>query len=118
LQGRIAAQATVAWIATAKAGISTLQENDFDVLLLDHDLGGETFVDTANENTGSEVVRWMLSPGNVVSAHTLIIIHSLNTPAATEMQRKLTDGGFTNVHRIPFYQLIEFVRDPTFFNVQ
>lgn len=99
---------------TAQAAINALgcerdamtRESRFDVIFLDHDLGGEQMVATA----GSEVVRWMvLEMGNAP----LVIVHSLNAPAAMEMQAKLCDSGF-DCHRIPFTKLVHDLDESNF----
>lgn len=89
---------------------ATTRDSRFDLIFLDHDLGGEQMVTTSGRNTGSEVVRWMtLEMGKCPS----VIIHSLNTPAAIEMQNKLCDIGI-DCHRIPFTTLVSRLDDPTF----
>ena len=103
---------------TAQDAINTLgTERDamdrasrFDLIFLDHDLGGEQMVATAGRNTGSEVVRWMVLE---MGKAPLVIVHSLNTPAAMEMQAKLCDAGF-DCHRIPFTKLVHDLDEPNF----
>jgi len=104
-------------VDNAEDAIRELQAGDFDAIFLDHDLGGETYVDTNNKNTGSEVVRWMCAAymPTPVAANTAMIIHSLNYPASISMWDKLTDAGFTNVHTIPFTRLVStYFDDPSF----
>ncbi|MGD9697465.1 cyclic-phosphate processing receiver domain-containing protein [Acinetobacter sp.] len=56
----------------------------FDLVFLDHDLGGEVYVSLSDENTGSAVARW-------ISEHTesinkaWVIVHSLNHFGARNM---------------------------------
>lgn len=99
----------IAWIRSeAEAGAA------FDVIFLDHDLGGEAFVNTNNKNTGSEVVRWLTSYQGVLE-QPYIIIHSMNHPAAASMQAALEAKGFEFIYRIPFIQLVsKFLDDPSF----
>ena len=63
------------------------RENQVDILLLDHDLGGEIYVDPELENSGSGVVRWMRKHNPPVGR---IIVHSYNGPAAAAMCQDLT----------------------------
>lgn len=63
----------------------------FDVVFLDHDLGGETFADPLGENTGSAVARWMAEH---MASITTVIIHSFNAPAAEAMRSRLGDHAF------------------------
>ena len=102
---------TLTVVETAKAAIDVL-ENDqaFDIGFLDHDLGGEQMVSTESANTGSEVVRWM-RPNQ--RNYFPIIIHSMNQPAALDMQANLEDVGMV-VYRIPFSKLVHDLDDPTF----
>lgn len=97
-------------VETAQDAIGQLATKCFDVIFLDHDLGGEQMVSTVGANTGSEVVRWMCA--NIeVACH--VIIHSLNTPAAIDMHAKLTIIGMA-CQRIPFTNLITLLDDPSF----
>lgn len=103
----------ITYVTTAEEAIRHLSEGEFGVVFLDHDLGGEVYVDPANENTGSGVVRWMLQ--NVETVHDPdIVIHSMNTPAAMAMEQDLkTKYGF--VYRIPFPNLVtNYLNDPSF----
>jgi CheY-like chemotaxis protein len=103
----------VMYVTTAQGAIDLLTENQFDAMFLDHDLGGEQFVDTDNENTGSEVVRWLLV--HSISNDPYIIVHSLNRPAATGMVENLLWADFKFVYQIPFDELIEkYLDDPSF----
>ena len=72
-----------------------------DNLFLDHDLGGEVFVDSNNKNTGMEVVRWLVA--NKIKVDN-IYVHSLNGVAAKEMVLKLEDAGYDAI-QTPFVWL-------------
>jgi hypothetical protein len=102
-------------VNTAAAAIDMLHDADvdssIDLVFLEHDLGGEVYVDTKNKNTGSEVVRWLTRQSLNVPCP--IILHSLNEPASRSMQLSLLDRGF-EVHRIPFTQLVDHLDDPSF----
>ena len=90
----------------------------FDMIFLDHDLGGEVYVDSSNTNTGSEVVRWLISDQDRIMIQPYIIIHSLNYPAAQEMQLNLTNYGYKYVYRIPYTKLVsDYLDDPHFLEV-
>lgn len=56
--------------------VKFIDENDYDIIFLDHDLGGEIYVDSGNKNTGSEVARHMASKETRFSG--TVIVHSLN----------------------------------------
>lgn len=95
---------TKAYVAVnARHAIGLLGDFRFDVVFLDHDLGGEENVESDSKNTGAEVCRWVsMHPGNC--ADTRFIIHSLNPVGAMEMERLLRDAGL-KVVRIPFLTL-------------
>lgn len=87
---------------TAEAVIAGIQGNTpIDVLFLDHDLGGETYVDSAEKNTGMEVVRWIVANKPVINQ---IIVHSHNHPAGVQMTTELTNAGYKTEY-IPFLYL-------------
>ena len=72
----------------------------YDVVLLDHDLGGETFVDSKEENTGAEFLR---TPGVIEGMRgALIVVHSYNPSGAEHMVRQVWDGGVYTVGKLAF----------------
>jgi len=83
--------------------IKTIQNYDdtIGVLFLDHDLGGEMYVNSGREDCGMEVVRWICKNQPPIKQ---IIIHSHNPIAAKEMMLKLQDFDY-KVIQIPFIQL-------------
>lgn len=85
-------------VETAHECIQALTNGQFDLVLLDHDLGGETFVDSSREDTGMEVVRWIRATG--LPAGTFII-HTMNPVAATTMYFELQQLGH-KVEQAPF----------------
>ncbi len=70
-----------------------------DVLFLDHDLGGEVFVDSDQPNTGAEVARQLASDPH--PSIDLIVIHSYNPVGACNMYH-LLEGCYRRVTRKPF----------------
>lgn len=96
-------------VETAANTIKLLKElktDDEVQLFLDHDLGGETYVDSNREDCGMEVVRWI--EANLPTQVIEIFVHSHNTPAAEAMVNKLRDSGYKAVH-IPFMYLIRLI---------
>lgn len=80
-------------------------DDPYDVIFLDHDLGGRIYVDTSDPNTGSEVVRKLVET-DVLLSNPHFIIHSMNTAAAISMEQALNSTDrFSFVHRIPFNKL-------------
>lgn len=78
-----------------------------DWLFLDHDLGGEAYVNSTREDCGMEVVRFLCAD-NLPKTISNIVVHSHNTVAALEMFNKLKDAGY-NVRLVPFYNLIDAI---------
>lgn len=78
------------FVETAKNCIDKLQENEYDIVFLDHDLGGEVFVSISNENTGSAVARWIKENGEKIPVKTSFIIHSFNPTGAENMEKLIT----------------------------
>ena len=87
-------------VETADACIKELNEatETWDWVFLDHDLGGNIFVDTYEKNTGSEVVRWICANKPKIKQ---LIVHSLNDEAAYGMVRDLTGAEYSAKH-VPF----------------
>jgi len=82
-----------------------LAENDFDVLFLDHDLGGEIFVDSSAENTGYQLAKWLEEQKK---HYDQIIIHSCN-PVGADMMAVRLDSCTENLSRVPFPLLINYL---------
>ncbi len=85
---------------TAKAALEALRLHSFDAIFLDHDLGGEVFVDSAREDTGAEVARWMVTSG--LDAHTFVAVHSMNPQGAANITNILVEDGGFYVFLVPF----------------
>lgn len=67
--------------------IDALKANKYDMILLDHDLGGRTYVDHTNdkEDCGMRVAEFFSIRPEQVRQHGPIVVHSLNGPAAQQM---------------------------------
>lgn len=72
----------------AKDCIRELKEHTWDVVFLDHDLGGYQMVDSGI-GTGWEVADWLNK--NPDRKPEQVLIHSLNPPGAEQM-RQLIEG--------------------------
>lgn len=93
-----------AYTDTAQGAIDLLKANEYDVIFLDHDLGGQTYVDAKNTNTGSEVVRFLVEQdvnGIGCNIHATYIIHTMNPDAGKHMRYDLHRLGF-KVSKIMF----------------
>lgn len=79
--------------------LKSCQKNEFNVMFLDHDLGGEIWVDSHKENTGYKFVYRLI--WNNLQKNTLIYIHSMNPIGANKMLNLLLDNGYDGIW-IPF----------------
>lgn len=62
-------------VESADPAISLVKEKKYDVIFLDHDLGGEEYVDSNNDNTGYQVSKVIKGS---INCQTRIIVHSCN----------------------------------------
>lgn len=101
------------WTKTAVSAVDIIalirmEKKPIDDLFLDHDLGGEVFVDSSREDCGMGVVRWLVANKGETVEIKNITVHSHNEPAAKEMVNKLKDAGYS-ARYIPFAQLINYL---------
>jgi CheY-like chemotaxis protein len=78
-------------VETADECIAELAGGRFDLVMLDHDLGGEIFCDSSREDCGMEVVRWLRRNGG---EHGAFIVHTMNPVAAAGMYLELSSMGY------------------------
>ena len=81
----------IATVATAKDCIERLEDEEWDFVFLDHDLGGKVYVDSNREDCGMEVVRHLQANKKKICC---VFVHSLNEPARINMVSKLKDAGY------------------------
>lgn len=92
---------SVTYVYNAADCIAALRKNEFNLIMLDHDLDREKqglVID--REEDGRFVARWMASEG-LQHKETPVIVHSLNPRGADEMKKILTDAGFVQVACLP-----------------
>jgi hypothetical protein len=88
------------WVQTAAACIARLEE-EWDEVHLDHDLGGEHFVDYQRDDCGMEVVRWICGAPRPHLRATRFTVHSHNPTGAIMMVATMQSNGYLVEHR-PF----------------
>lgn len=90
-------------VKTSAEAIEALTHSDFDIIFLDHDLGGEQMVESG-PGTGQEVAQWLADRFNYL-IHTgilpKVVVHSWNPEGGKRMFNTLTDVGF-DAERIYF----------------
>lgn len=88
------------WVETAQACIDRLAE-PWDEVHLDHDLGGERYVDVNRDDCGMEVVRWLCARPRPHLAGARFFIHSHHLAAASLMVQCLLRADYAAEFR-PF----------------
>ena len=81
------------WVQTVVECLARLEES-WDEVHLDHDLGGERYVDLGREDCGMEVVRWLCLESRPHLLSTRFYIHSHNANAATIMVAQMSVAGY------------------------
>ena len=78
----------------ASDAIVAMLEQRFDLILLDHDLGGRTYVNFTDEqeDCGIRVAEWLSIRPERVNQQGPIIVHSLNGPAAMQMVELISEA--------------------------
>ena len=97
------------WCTTAAETIQTVWDyrDNLTKVSLDHDLGGQQYMNTKREDSGMEVIRFLEKKARKEPEEfkklegTLFIIHSWNLHAAPIMQDRLSKLGLNSVW-IPF----------------
>lgn len=87
--------------AEAAEAIEILKKIKFDICLLDHDLGGQVYVNSDKPNTGYQVAKEIC---NTINADTYCIIHSMNPVGAQNMLKTI---GEDKAAWIPYYILAQ-----------
>lgn len=95
------ADLTVMRVATAPACLNELWRAPWDVVFLDHDLGGEEYCQTTRDDTGSEVARQMAKWPWPHAKPSYVVSHSHYDEGADNIGRILANVGIV-VIRAPF----------------
>ena len=82
------------WVTTVVECIEQLQ-TAWDEIYLDHDLGGEQYVDVARDDCGMAVVRWLSSEPRPHLKSARFFVHSHNGVAAYVMVLQMKALGLT-----------------------
>ena len=97
-------------VFTADECIQKLKESTWDLVCLDHDLGNQTFVNSADRNCGMEVVRWMEQNKPKIYLN-IVIVHSWNGSANKEMSKRLADVGYSVATGMFGPTMLDYVED-------
>lgn len=96
------------WVETARACIDRLAE-PWDEVHLDHDLGGEQYVDVNRDDCGMAVVRWLCAEPRPHLADARFFIHSHHLAAASMMVQCLLQAGHAAEFRPFGYDLVDLL---------
>jgi len=88
---------------SAYAAIDYLQEDAFDAVFLDHDLG-------EGNGEGRDVSQYLAGNSNNRNHAAQIVIHSWNNPAAFNMRKDLPHSHFAPFGSPGFYDICNTVR--------
>jgi CheY-like chemotaxis protein len=92
----------VDYVKTSDEAIELLKNNnDYEIVFLDHDLGGLQ-MEWQEENCGMNVVDWIIS--NSYTKNCVYVIHSFNYPRGLEMYSRLKDAGYNVAHSPGIWQ--------------
>ena len=83
---------------TVEDGTSFVVANKYDLLFLDHDLGGEEMVDSTKENTGYQLAEFIAS--FTQNKTTPCVVHSCNPAGSDNIVRVLP-----HAIKVPFTSL-------------
>lgn len=64
-------------------GIELVMDNKYDLLFLDHDLGGKEMVDSSSDDTGYQLAKFISSC--MSNKDTFCVVHSCNPAGADNM---------------------------------
>lgn len=84
--------------ATVEEGTSLVVANKYDLMFLDHDLGGEEMVNSYDDNTGYKLAEFIAS--FTQNKTTPCVVHSCNPAGADNICRVLPHAG-----KFPFTSL-------------
>src|SRR5262249_41524299 len=90
------------WVETVVECVSRLEEC-WDEVHLDHDLGGNQFVEVENADCGMEVIRWLCKEPRDHLRPTQFFVHTHNLVAGLLMVMQMRSAGFIAEFR-PFGQ--------------
>lgn len=92
---------TAVIVETAKEAIDELGKNSWDIVFLDHDLGGSEMV-ASGPGTGYEVAKWL--ENNSDKQPPEIVIHSFNPEGARKMKAALPSAKVEPFMSTPYWR--------------
>lgn len=84
------------------------EEVKYDLIFLDHDLGGQEVVSSDDDNTGFQVAKDMKG---TINESTFTVIHSANPVGAENMQRELPQAIKVSFIILDIRKCVQLVED-------
>jgi hypothetical protein len=81
------------WVTTVAECLSRLNES-WEEVHLDHDLGGQTFVDSHAEDCGMEVIRWLCKEPHAHLKECHFVVHTHHAMAGLLMVLQMRGFGY------------------------
>jgi hypothetical protein len=81
------------WVTTVAECLERMTES-WDEIHLDHDLGGQHFVDSNQDNCGMEVIRWLCKEPRPHLNETSFLVHTHNSAAGLLMVLQMRACGY------------------------
>jgi len=84
------------WVRTVPETLDILMNyrERLEIVSLDHDLNGETYVHSGREDCGMEVVRWIEKRNPADYSHVQFVVHSWNENSGPRMVARLQKAGY------------------------
>jgi len=91
------------WVRTVDETLDLLTnyKDKLRYVSLDHDLDGKTYVHSAREDCGMEVVRFLEKANLKDYENVVFIVHTWNTTAGMKMTARLRDKGYKTLY-VPY----------------
>jgi hypothetical protein len=82
----------------------------YDLMLLDHDLGGEVYVNSEEFNTGYTFCEFLVSNPKATDRAVSVIVHSWNPEGGAAMGRLLHSAGYTVIREWFGVKLLNYLK--------
>lgn len=90
-------------VTTAEECISRLSKEKYDIVFLDHDLGGKVFQNSGDEDCGMQVVKYLVASYlAAIPPVEDVVIHTFNPAGAETMVSALQSCHYYTVYRSLF----------------
>ena len=99
-------------VSEAEEAIAEMEQKQFNLIFLDHDLGGQVFVDNTKFVTGLKVARWLEEHPEYLSKVMKVVIHSMNPVGSADMLNCLGTKGIILPWHLLLYNSVDIPYKP------